>query len=231
MSSKSSFSTTRETVFRRVLVATLVVAAACSGDAGPGSGRDDGSGTDGSGVDDLPPLACTTLSYCTSWWNLGTAVDALPAPTGGAVSDGTWILVDVLARDVVMDVTLREALVIEGSRFRGTDTLLSDGSGTFSTSGSTITFDSTLSCGRLGEDFGPGFTDPQSFAYTADGDELLLFDDEHFFFYDEPIPVALVYAKVSGDPCDPPGTATCSLDACFCAYATDGLLTDAECGG
>jgi len=176
-------------------------------------------------------LACNTVALCTSWWNVGTQVVALPAASGGTIASGTYILNDVLAVETAFDATLRAVMMIDGTSFLTTVNSIADGSGTIATSGNKITFTEERSCGYRGQDFGPSTRDPETFEYAVDGDALIVFDSESYFFQNQPIRVGLVFTRQTGDLCNPSGAATCTINACFCQTTTNGELSEAQCGG
>ena len=193
--------------------------------SGCGSDEKDGKGKD---PDEI--LACDTLPYCSSWWVFGSKVDALPEATGGTIVDGEYVLADVLSVETSFDAALREALVIDGDRYYSTVSGLSTGSGTWSTDGNRITFTEVQSCGYTGDDLGPSSEPPRTFDYTVDGDVLIVFNEENYSYQYEPIRAGLLFTRPA-DLCEPGGTATCTIEECFCAHTTDGQLSDEECGG
>lgn len=204
-----------------VAVAVALGASAC----GSGDGEGDGDGDDGAA------LACDSVAFCSSWWVTGTQVAALPAPVGGAIPDGTYALIDALAVETSWTGSLQGVLQVDGGRFRNTSDAGPGASGTLSVDGSNLTFTPTRGCGIQGEDFGDEVPAPVTYAYTVDGDDLLVFVDDRFSLDFAPITVALVLRRTTGELCDAGGTVSCTIDTCFCATATGGLLPDTSCGG
>ncbi|MBL4637579.1 MAG: hypothetical protein JKY56_27230 [Kofleriaceae bacterium] len=194
----------------------------CGSDGMDGGGSDGGGGGGGASS-----LTCSSGAYCSSWWPLGTQVDELPAPTGGIIESGTYILNDVLAVETSWDGDLRELLVIDGNSFRSTETA---GAGTFSTNGNTITFHQKESCGYMGGSFGAE-SDETSFEYLVEGNSIVLFEEGRRSVANVTIRVGLVFTRHSGDLCEVSGGATCTLDECFCAASLDEELQDNQCGG
>jgi len=133
----------------------------------------------------------------------------------------------VLAKDIVWGGERHQLLVIDGNSFRNTGDFTL---GTFSTSGNTVSFNSTQGCAPEGSEF-MSSGQSSAFEYSVDGDSLILFEEGIRSRGDVTVRVGLVYTKHTGDLCHVSGTAECTIDDCYCAATLDGVLSDAQCGG
>lgn len=198
---------------RTYLTLFTVLVAACGGD-------DTGSSE---------PLTCESIAMCTTY-EVKTFTGTVPTPAGGTIKNGLYRLAynvipsGIDGEDEGYSDTL-DAILIEGNQFNW------DNLGTFSTSGTEITFNDTRRCDR-GTDEGEAMN-TWTYKYTATATELHIFDHvsrsdgvewEKMNVYKLVSDPGEVCDTVSAEPSTPGDSATCNVLNCGCSFSVNGTV-------
>jgi hypothetical protein len=159
------------------VLALALVGAACGGTAAsPDSGSPDGASPGLCGADVPPGQACNALANTSETITPTCVSGTMPAGTGGAIADGTYVLT---SQTYYQDTTCARSPLSETISIAGDCIQLvfaSFVSGTFSgrltTQGSAITFDRT--CQHLDVD-GAAISEAEMESYTATDTTFTLF--------------------------------------------------------
>ncbi|HEY5928196.1 MAG TPA: hypothetical protein VIV11_41195 [Kofleriaceae bacterium] len=205
------------------------VVCACGGEGG---GDDDSPAADAANAQ---PLTCKSIALCTTY-DVKTFLGSVPAPAGGAVNDGLYRLAWVMDPDNVDEdagyFQDLDALAIRGSSFNWAG-FFRDDIGTWSTSGSVMTFKHTQNCER-GSD-GSVSTDMREYKYTASASELRIFSHvsrsdgvewDRMYVYVLTSSPADVCKAVTSEPSTPGDSADCQVTNCACKFAVEGTVSE-----
>jgi hypothetical protein len=203
-------------------------------DGTPPPGAPGGNTPPGSQPNAATPLACSSLSFCTSISVAGYhGKTIVPAPTGGTIKDGLYQLAYELVGDdeyassggVYESAQSLSALMIQEGRFRWAG-FAHGSAGAVQTSGTTVTFKNTDSCDDATGERTSAYDRTETYEYSVDATgTLLLFGEAStqsgkVRYARAYIPASSACAEtVARVPKTPAPSANCSVRNCGCSAA------------
>ncbi len=197
----------------------------------------------GGGGDDTPlpdgatpavPLTCKSVALCTTHDVKTFTVATLPVAGGGTVADGVYRLAyDLIPNDIGEQPGYfdgLDVLQVRGKHYNWAG-FHRDELGTFTTAGTTLTFQQTRDCDR-GTD-GEPTTRTVEYRYTASATELHLYSRvmrsdgvswDKVYVYKRTASPDEVCRTVPSDPAAPGDSARCTVSNCACSFAIENTV-------
>jgi hypothetical protein len=203
----------------------LIALAACGG------GSDDSPAIDAAPM--AEPLTCSSVAFCTTY-DVKTFTGTVPAAMGGTPTDGVYRLAYSLIPDNVGEMPGYrddlDVLQIRGGYYNWAG-FFRDEIGTFTTSGTALSFRRTKNCER-GSD-GSADTTTTDYKFTASGNELHIYSHvkrsdgvewDKVYVYKKTSGSNETCNTVSAPPSAPADSAMCNVTNCACRFAVEGTV-------